>query len=133
MIDNNDVVFWNNVTPTTGISIYITGFTSNLSNSFNPVIDFIPSGTTELYRGVSYQYLITANNFPTTRMGTLQGLWTSGATPYVSYSDVGPTQITDGFNAIINSIYFSAVTGGINVIVDCGGGSYTLKAYRVLL
>jgi hypothetical protein len=133
MIDNNDVVFWNNVTPTTGISIYITGFTSNLSNSFNPVIDFIPSGTTELYRGASYQYLITANNFPTTRMGTLQGLWTSGASPYVSYSDVGPTQITDGINLIINSIYFSAVTGGINVVVDCGGGDYTLKAYRVLL
>jgi hypothetical protein len=133
MIDNNDVVFWNNVTPTTGISIYITGFTSNLSNLFNPVIDFIPSGTTELYRGASYQYLITANNFPTTRMGTLQGLWTSGASPYISYSDVGPTQITNGTNAIINSIYFSAVTGGINVVVDCGGGNYTFKSYKVLL
>jgi hypothetical protein len=133
MVDNDGVVFWNNVTPTTGISIYITGFTSNLTNSFKPIVDFIPSGTTDNYRGASYQYLITANNFPTTRMGTLQGLWTTGATPYVSYSDVGPTQITDGLNAIINSIYFSAVTGGINVIVDCGGGSYTLKAYRVLL
>ena len=133
MIDDSGVVFWNNVTPTTGISIYITGFTSNLNNSFKPIVDFIPSGATNNYRGASYQYLITANNFPTTRMGTLQGLWTSGASPYVSYSDVGPTQITDGSNAIINSIYFSAVTGGINVIVDCGGGSYTLKAYRVLL
>jgi major membrane immunogen (membrane-anchored lipoprotein) len=134
MIDNNDVVFWNNVTPTTGISIYITGFTSNFGlNGEKPVVDFIPSGTTELYRGASYQYLITANNFPTTRTGTLQGLWTSGASPYVSYSDVGPTQITNGTDAIIRSIYFSAVTGGINVVVDCGGGSYTLKAYRVLL
>jgi hypothetical protein len=134
MIDNNDVVFWNNVTPTTGISIYITGFTSNFSlNSNKPVVDFIPSGATEFYRGASYQYLITANNFPTTRMGTLQGLWTTGVTPSISFSDVGPTQITNGTNAIINSIYFSAVTGGINVVVDCGGGDYTLKAYRVLL
>jgi hypothetical protein len=134
MVDNDGVVFWNNVTPTTGISIYITGFTSSFGvNGNKPVVDFIPSGTTELYRGASYQYLITANDFPTTRMGTLQGLWTSGASPYISYSDVGPTQITNGTQAIINSIYFSAVTGGINVIVDCGGGDYTLKAYRVLL
>lgn len=133
MINDSGVVGWNNVTPTTGISIYVTGFTSNLSNLFNPIIDFIPSGTTDNYRGVSYQYLITANSFPTTRMGTLQGLWTSGASPYVSYSDVGPTQITDGVNTIINSIYLSAVTGGIRVVVNCGGGDYTFKAYKVLL
>ena len=131
--DSTGVVSWNNVTPQTGITIYVTGFTSNLSNLFNPIIDFIPSGTTDNYRGVSYQYLITANIFPTTRMGTLQGLWTSGASPYVSYSDVGPTQITDGVNTIINSIYLSAVTGGIRVVVNCGGGDYTFKAYKVLL
>jgi len=131
--DSTGVVSWNNVTEQTGITIYVTGFTSNLSNLFNPVVDFIPSGTTENYRGVSYQYLITANNFPTTRMGTLQGLWTSGASPFVSYSDVGPTQITDGANTIINSIYLSAVTGGMRVVVNCGGGNYTFKAYKVLL
>ena len=134
MINDSGVVGWNNVTPTTGISIYTTAFTSNFGvNQNKPIIDFIPSGTTDNYRGVSYQYLITANSFPTTRMGTLQGLWTSGASPYVSYSDVGPTQITDGVNTIINSIYLSAVTGGIRVVVDCGGGSYTFKAYKVLL
>ena len=132
--DSTGVVSWNNVTPQTGITIYVTGFTSNsFTNGLNPVIDFIPSGTTDNYRGVSYQYLITANSFPTTRMGTLQGLWTSGASPFVSYSDVGPTQITDGTNTIINSIYLSAVTGGIRVVVNCGGGNYTFKAYKVIL
>ena len=132
--DSTGVVSWNNVTPQTGITIYVTGFTSNsFTNGLNPVIDFIPSGTTDNYRGVSYQYLITANSFPTTRMGTLQGLWTSGASPFVSYSDVGPTQITDGVNTIINSIYLSAVTGGIRVVVNCGGGNYTFKAYKVIL
>lgn len=134
MINDSGVVGWNNVTPTTGISIYTTAFTSNfVTNQNKPIVDFIPTGLTTNYRGVSYQYLITANSFPTTRMGVLQGLWTTGATPYVSYSDVGPTQITDGTNAIINSIYMSASTGGIYVIVDCGGASYTLKAYKVLL
>jgi hypothetical protein len=132
--DSTGVVSWNNVTPQTGITIYVTGFTSSLfTNGLNPFVDFIPSGTTDNYRGVSYQYLITANSFPTTRMGTLQGLWTSGASPFVSYSDVGPTQITDGTNTIINSIYLSAVTGGIRVVVNCGGGDYTFKAYKVLL
>jgi hypothetical protein len=132
--NSTGVVSWNNVTEQTGITIYVTGFTSStFTNGLNPVVDFIPSGTTENYRGASYQYLITANNFPTTRMGTLQGLWTSGASPFVSYSDVGPTQITDGVNTIINSLYFSAVTGGIRVVVNCGGGNYTFKAYKVLL
>ena len=134
MINDSGVVGWNNVTPTTGISIYTTAFTSSFgANQNKPIVDFIPTGLTTNYRGVSYQYLITANAFPTTRMGVLQGLWTTGATPYVSYSDVGPTQITDGSNAIIDSIYMSASTGGIYVIVDCGGGNYTLKAYKVLL
>ena len=133
MINDSGVVGWNTVTPTTGISIYITAFTSSFpTNALNPTVDFIPTGTTQNYRGVTYQYLITSNLGGTTRMGTLQGLWSSGQTPYVSYSDVGPTQITDSTYEIF-SLYLSAVTGGINTIVYCDGGSYTFKAYKVLL
>jgi hypothetical protein len=129
-------MFYNNITPTTGISIYTTAVTSNFgSNLEKPQIDFITTGGTNNYRGVSYQYLVTHLTLPTTRMGVLQGLWSTGGTSNISSSDTGPLQIDNGSSGVVYSLGFSAVTGGISVYLYAqGDGSpYTFKAYKVLL
>jgi hypothetical protein len=135
-VNDSGVMYYNNVTPFTGISIYTTAVTSNFgSNLEKPQIDFITTGGTTNYRGVSYQYLVTHSTLPTTRMGVLQGLWSTGGTSNISSSDTGPLQIDNGSSGVVYSLGFSAVTGGISVYLYAqGDGSpYTFKAYKVLL
>ena len=126
MIDDTGTVFWNNVTPTTGISIYLSARTNSGQ------VDFIPTGTTENYRSVNYNYQLRRTTNQTIRSGVLQAVWSSGATGGVNYTDMGPLQILDGGDTI-NSIVASGITGGVSILINVSDGNWEFKAYKVLL
>jgi hypothetical protein len=126
MVDDSGTVFWNNVTPTTGISIYLS------SRTDSGQIDFIPTGTSANYRSVNYNYQLRKTTNQTIRSGTLQAVWSSGATGGVNYSDMGPLQFLDGVDSI-NYIAVSGVTGGLTVDISVSNGTWEFKAYKVLL
>jgi len=126
MVDSDGVVFWNTIQPQTGISIYLSARTNSGQ------VDFIPTGTSENYRSVHYNYQLRRTTTQTIRSGTLQAVWTSGATGSVNYTDMGPLQILDGSD-VINYIGVSGVTGGITVDISVSAGNWEFKAYKVLL
>jgi hypothetical protein len=126
MIDDTGTVFWNNVTPTTGISIYVSARTNSGQ------VDFIPTGTPQNYRSVNYNYQLRKTTNQTIRSGTLQAVWSSGATGGVNYTDMGPLQFLDAGDTI-NYIAVSGVTGGVTVDISVSNGNWEFKAYKVLL
>jgi len=126
MIDDSGTVFWNNVTPTTGISIYLSARTNSGQ------VDFIPTGTSANYRSVNYNYQLRRTANQTIRSGTLQAVWSSGATGGVNYTDMGPLQFLEVGDSI-NYIAVSGVTGGITVDISVSNGNWEFKAYKVLL